>query len=139
MKIETAFTPGDTAFILSGQWGTEIVEYTVGQVRIKVTDSPGAPEGAEIDGMNARDFSNYAPQSAYEEEVMCVETGIGSGSIYTYGKSAFTSREAAERGVEAMKVAHAEAIAQEEAWKRERRERDLAYHRQQVAALESGR
>ena len=47
---------------------------TVGQVRISYTKSEGVP-GHEI-------FDNMKAQEHTEEEYMCVETGIGSGSVY---------------------------------------------------------
>jgi hypothetical protein len=30
---------------------------------------------------------------------MCIETGVGSGSIWTYGKDIFATEEAAQQGV----------------------------------------
>ena len=49
-------------------------ELTVGQVRVAVTNSPG-DESGEF-------FDNFRPQVGGEEEYMCVETGIGSGSVW---------------------------------------------------------
>ncbi len=48
-------------------------ELTIGQIRVEVTDSPGTDDG---------NFSNFKPQSGREEHCMCVETGIGSGSVW---------------------------------------------------------
>ena len=46
----------------------------VGQVRVEITKSEGVP-GEEV-------FDNYKPQSNREEQYMCNETGIGSGTLY---------------------------------------------------------
>ena len=137
MKLETAFTCGGRAFILTGRWGESITEMTVGRVTVEMTDSPGADPDAEIDGMPARDFSNYAPQRAHRETIMCVETGIGSGSVYTYDEHAFTSMEAAQEGAKRMQAKHAEQIAQEAAYKRKRDEEDLRHARARLAEAEA--
>lgn len=136
MKIETAFNPGGKAFVIRGVWGEEISELTVGRVTVEVTESPGLPDDATIDGMPANGFSNYAPQKSYVETIMCVETGVGSGSVYTYGTHAFTTRDAATDGQRRIKEKHAEEIARQEERKRQQREQDLAYHRRQLAELE---
>lgn len=78
MKISTRFEPGDSAYCLLGDEGVQ--RLTVGQAQVIVTDSPGVPGSI---------FDNYKPQSNYEERYMCVETGIGSGSVFTLGEGIF--------------------------------------------------
>lgn len=83
MKIETMFSAGDMAWCVTER-GVE--HLTIGQVRVEVTESPGT--GDTI-------FDNYKPQSGYKEQYMCVETGIGSGNVYTLGETIFgTEKEA---------------------------------------------
>ena len=79
MKIETQFSCGDKGFVW-GEGGVRLL--TVGQVRVTVTDTPGI----EQDGIQ---FDNYKAASGHTEEYMCVETGIGSGSLYTLGVHIF--------------------------------------------------
>ncbi len=76
MNITTKFSNGDTVYeVLSYQTECEIRgPYTVGQVRVQITDSPGI-EGEER-------FDNYKAQKQREEEYMFIETGIGSGTIH---------------------------------------------------------
>ena len=50
--------------------------YTIGRVRVEVTDSPGAPSPSGLDA------DNYKPQSGRREEYMLAETGIGTGSVW---------------------------------------------------------
>lgn len=49
-------------------------ELTVGQVRVAVTDSPGRDD-EEV-------FDNFKAQTGRDEEYMCVETGVGSGTVW---------------------------------------------------------
>lgn len=108
MEIHTKLNCGDVAFVLDGFDG--ILERTVGQVRVTVTNSNGDPDSM---------FDNYKPQSGREEKYMCEETGIGSGSIYTLGEHIFATREEALVGLEARREKHKEEIEQREKWKRE--------------------
>lgn len=88
MKIETRFSNGDKIWVCWPGKENGPSELTVGKVQVTVTESPGR-DGEEI-------FDNYKPQSSYEECYMCVETGIGSGSVYTLGVHAFATKEEAE-------------------------------------------
>jgi hypothetical protein len=81
MKIETTFAPGDTVWC-TGECGVPR-QLTVGQIRVVLTDSPGCDLG---DGIP---WDNYKPRKEFVEELMCVETGVGSGSVFTVGKHAF--------------------------------------------------
>jgi len=87
MKIETKFSCGDKAWVPQQiSRGRFIpVEVTVGQVRAEYTDSPGRP-GEDL-------FYNYMTQKEYKEQYMCVETGIGSGSIYTLNEHIFATED----------------------------------------------
>ncbi len=84
MKLETVFGPGDRAWVWNGS-RVGVEELTIGQVRLEVTESGGTGETM---------FSNYSAQKGRLEQYMCVETGVGSGSVYTYGKNIFKTREA---------------------------------------------
>ena len=85
MKIETTFSPGDIVWCVVGMEGVRELE--VGQVHAIVTDSPGR-KGETL-------FRNYMPQKDYKEQYMCVETGIGSGNVYTLGESIFATENEA--------------------------------------------
>lgn len=100
MRIDTKFAPGDKVWVLYDGLPREV---TVGQVRVVVTDSPGLGE---------TDWQNYRAQSGRLEEYMCVETGVGSGTVYTLGQSVFGTRDEC---VEVQKDLVAKALAEKKA------------------------
>lgn len=93
MKYKSHLSNGKKAFavIFTCSKIPKIKELTIGKVIIEHTDSPGLPTN-EI-------FDNYKPQHKYKEFYQCVETGIGTGSLYTYGESIFKTREECEQAV----------------------------------------
>lgn len=99
MNITTAFSPGDRIWCVI--WAAENNAHepqllTVGQVRVCITDTPGLDLG---DGMY---WDNFKARQDRVEEYMCIETGIGSGQVYTLGKHAFGSREACIAQIDAI-------------------------------------
>ena len=62
--------------------------FQIGLVRVEAIDSPGLP-GEDL-------FDNYKPRVGRKEEYMLVETGIGTGSVYTEEHLCSTEAEAAE-------------------------------------------
>ena len=92
MKLDTALSCGDKVWAFSGG---HCFQYTVGQVRIQYTSSQGLEDGQYFHGtIVSNGGENHGPLPAhYEECYMCVETGIGSGSIHTIGKTIFLTKE----------------------------------------------
>lgn len=90
---------GGPAFGVSGGLDPTINRLTVGLIRVTET----LP--------NSRAFGD-AP--CYIEEYMCIETGVGSGQIWIYGKTIFATEEEAQAGV----------IARQQAAYKERAEHD---------------
>lgn len=90
-------------------------EMTIGRVEVRIADSPGVA---------GSDFDNYKPKSEREEQYMCVETGVGSGSIYHVGDLFATEAEALDRAV--WKVVEAKKYRAEEAEREEKRRQQLA-------------
>ncbi len=88
MKLYTRFNPGDKVWCVNGK---TMKELTVGQVAIKITDSPGTSKETI--------FDNYKPQSGRVESYMCVETGIHSGSVFTLGRNIFATKNEAENAI----------------------------------------
>lgn len=90
MKIETKFSNGDKVYGIQKAYPNDkwvvIGPMLIGQVRCQVTDSPGV-DGEEM-------FDNYKPQNSRTEQYMCVETGIGSGTLH-YSFALFSSRDEA--------------------------------------------
>lgn len=99
---------GGRAFGVSGWLDPVVIELTVGQLTVIET----LPK--------ARLFSD-AP--CYKEEYMCVETGVGGGQVWTYGKNIFCNKEDAELGV----ISHRQLAY------KERAERDARVARQAEA------
>jgi hypothetical protein len=89
MKLYSKFSPGDKVWCIKG--GNKAVELTVGQVNIKVTDSPGTSKETI--------FDNYRPLSGRVESYMCVETGIHSGSVYVLGRNIFATKNEVENAI----------------------------------------
>ena len=89
MVYRSHFSIGDKVWCIIGE--NRVEELTVGQIRIIHTDSPGR-EGEEL-------FDNFKPQKDYEEEYMCVETGIKSGSVFTWLKNIFATQAEAEQAI----------------------------------------
>ena len=91
MRIETKFSNGDTVYVVQQQYLTDkpmvIGPMTIGQVRVSITDSPGV-DGEEI-------FSNFMPMKETEEQYMCIETGIGTGTLYS-AEMMFSTKEEAQ-------------------------------------------
>lgn len=83
MQFNSAFACGDHGWVVNG---AEVRHLTIGRVQITETHSPGTTK--EL-------YSNYSAQDDYSEEYMCVETGVGSGDVYTLGKDIFTTEAAA--------------------------------------------
>jgi len=100
MNIETAFAPGDKAWCLVDQ-KPELL--TVGQVRVKITDSPGVNGGVTMPEHPSLVFDNYTAQAGRKEEYMMVETGVGSGLVFELGKTVFATEEEAARALEAKR------------------------------------
>lgn len=97
---------GGEAFGVSGGLDPTIQRLTVGQIRVTET-LPGA--------------RFFTEEPCYKEEYMCVETGVGSGTIWTYGKNIFATYAEAQTGV----------IAHQQAAYKQRAERD-AYQAQEA-------
>lgn len=124
MQITTTLSCGDKAWTFEGDY---VRERTVGQVRIEYTHSAGIGDGFMEGGVIANGGENYEPmEPKLVEQYMCVETGIGSGSIFTLGESIFLTREECE-------TANAERIAIREQKKRDR----AAWERSQLLAEEA--
>ena len=86
MKFDTKHSIGDKVWVTVGQDHKNFPGLvTIGQVRVECTNSPGLP-GEEL-------FDNYKAQQGYEERYMCVETGVGSGTLWEPGLNLFDTEE----------------------------------------------
>lgn len=90
---------GGRAYGVSGWLDPVVTPLTVGQIRILQTLPSARGLGAE---------------TCYVEEYMCIETGVGGGTVWTYGKNIFATEADAQIGV---------IVAQQAAYK-ERAARD---------------
>ena len=92
MIIETKFSNCDIVYAVQKQYKTDswvvIGPLTIGQVRVEVTYSDG------IEGDDT--FSNYMAKKEKKEQYMCVETGIGTGTIHD-ATDLFALKAAAEQ------------------------------------------
>lgn len=89
-------------------FGHEVRRGTIGQVRVEVTNSEGVNGGYTRPEVDVA-FDNYKPQKNWLEQYMCIETGIGSGSVYTLGVHIFATKEEAESAL-AKALAESEAV-----------------------------
>ncbi len=87
---------GGKAFGVCGGLDPIIQPLTVGQLRVTET-LPGT--------------RFFTEEPCYKEEYMCVETGVGSGTIWTYGRNIFATYAEAQTGV----IAHQQAAYKERA------------------------
>lgn len=116
-SFTTKLSLGQKAFIVSGGLDPYIEELTVGLIRV-IETHPKAK-------------SPFSQNSCYKEEYMCFETGVGSGSVYTYGEHIFATREEAERGLTRRQQEVYKERAERDAWKakkeqyEENREREV--------------
>jgi hypothetical protein len=110
-------------------------QVTIGQVRVSITDSPGSDNHwGPTYSTDGNGFTNYSPIQKREEEYMCIETGIGSGSLYKVEDLFATEAEALERAK--WKVADAIKWRQEEDERRERERRMSALQLQPIEETE---
>jgi hypothetical protein len=141
MHIETKFNVGDKGWTFDG---AHVRQRTIGQITAKYTKSEGIGDGymeggiaSYSGGNNGQVADNYAPiAEQYVEEYMCVETGIGSGSIYTFGKHIFLTEEECRIACAAAIQEQAEADAKRKQWERERILREEPLLRAQFARIE---
>jgi hypothetical protein len=110
MKLETVFSPGDTAWVISRGCVTRM---TVGMVRVEIIDTPGVNGGRVVAGTDIA-FQNYEPRVDRCEQYMMLETGIGTGETYTLGASCFRTQEAAMRKLVGQRNARIEFATMEE-------------------------
>lgn len=82
MHFESVFNINDKIWVSHNNLPLKL---TVGKIIIEHTDSPGI-EGEEL-------FDNYKPQQKHTEKYMCIETGIGTGMVYEFGKNIFKSSD----------------------------------------------
>lgn len=85
MQFDTVYDFGDIVFAATENGA--IGPLTIGKIRVEQTDSPGI-EGETL-------FDNYKPQQSFEGEYMCVETGIGCGTVFKE-ENLFPTKEQAE-------------------------------------------
>ena len=90
MEFNSALDIGDVGWCTNCSGG--IRPLTIGLVRVEKVDSPGR-HGEDL-------FDNYKPQKGYKEEYMCVETGIKSGNLYTFGRNIFKTEAEAVKAVD---------------------------------------
>jgi hypothetical protein len=119
MKFETAFNIGDKGWVMYNDW-KHPQQVTVGQIRIEHTDSKGDSSYSFGD--------NYKPQKKHLEQYMCEETGIGSGTVYTLGKTIFATKEECLEAFE-------ERIRELEEYERAEKERKKQEKLRQEASL----
>jgi len=104
MIFNSKLSPGDVAWVVGDEYIP--IGVTIGRVKITHTDSPGV-EGEEV-------FSNYLPQKNHKEEYMAIESGIGSGRLYTIGESIFETEKECRVACDKQEKKHKEQILENE-------------------------
>jgi hypothetical protein len=119
----TKLSLGQIAFVVAAytKYDYRVVTMNVGQIRVQVT----APKSR----------TEYDDGPLFLEQYMCVETGVGSGRIYTIGIDIFATEEEAKLGVIAHEQkAHKQRMERDEHL-RKQREIDEARDRYQLEQL----
>lgn len=102
-----------------------IRKLTIGQIRILIAESRGTTDAqGNVLYKDGNGFSNYSPISKREEQYMCVETGIGSGIVYSVEDLFEIESDAWERAV--VKLIEHQKYLGEEAHREEERRLSLA-------------
>jgi len=112
---------GGKAFAVSGYQDARVIELTVGQLRIKET----------LPDYNRSSWDD----PCYMEEAMCIETGVGSGTIWRYGENIFANRADAEAGVARMHQKYHKERTAKEALKAEEADRRRASEMRELQRL----
>lgn len=87
MKFNSHLNCGDTAWIFYGRYCEGPQEAVVGKITFEYTDTV-LYEDSE---------TGYGePVKELKEKYMCKETGVGSGTVFTYGEHIFKTREECE-------------------------------------------
>lgn len=98
-----------------------VTTLTVGQIRVTET-LPSCRPGYDTDPL-------------FKEEYMCVETGVGSGQVWTYGKNIFATYDDAQAGVIAHQQRAYKQRAEYDARQAKQRASDEARERDQLRRL----
>lgn len=93
MDIQWDFNTGDKVWVISSKrnkgnvlvWELLEEQLTIGEIQITYTNSEGFDDTI---------FDNYKSKSRFEVRYMCVETGIGSGTVY-YEQNLWHKRDSA--------------------------------------------
>ena len=99
---------GGRAFGVHGGLDPYIEALTVGQIRVIET---------------LPSINRFRSEPCYQEEYMCIETGVGSGNVWEYGKNIFATESEAQSGVIAHQQAAYKQRAERDAAENERLER----------------
>ena len=109
MLLKTKFDIDESIYIIQGHpdYGRKAVvtgPFIIGRVEKQVTDSPGM-----YDEENPPEiaFENYKAKKGEEERYMCVETGVGSGSVW-YPESMFRTSEEAQTECDKINEGHSQ-------------------------------
>jgi hypothetical protein len=121
----TAFTThlslGQKAFAVRGSLDFWVETITVGQIRVTET----APSlRAEVD----RD-------PLFLEQYMCIETGVGSGTLWEYGKNIFSTEADAQAAVKVHQQRAYKQRAERDAFQAQERARKEERERAEFARL----
>lgn len=106
---------------------------TIGRVGVEITDSPGTSNHwGGVYSSDGNGETNYSPKQSREERYMCIETGIGCGSLYPVEDLFHTEDEAMSRA--AVKLEEWKArVAEDDARREKERERLAEQYRAEEA------
>lgn len=119
----THLSLGQVAYAVQGNGLDFFVgRVTVGQIRVTET----APKLR----------ASWDDSPLFKEEYMCVETGVSSGSIWTFGKNIFATEADAMAGVRAYEQAAHKERAERDAYQEKQRIQREEEERRQLARLQ---
>lgn len=143
MLIETKLSCGDTGYIYRPGLTKEVpghaVGLTIGQVRVEFTKSSGLKRGQVFQGCVLSSDNTLPKNAEYREMYMCVETGIGSGSVFEFGKTIFLTKEEALKSGEEESERLRQYFISEEIRKRDELLREERAVRAKLARIEAAK
>lgn len=127
MIFETAFNIGDRGWVYYGTRSNYVQQATIGKITVEHTETT----------LYEDDETGYGePVLEHKEKYMCKETGVGSGTVFTYGETIFKTKQECEAAFAGRIAAQAEEKIAAELRSNERKLAEESGLRARLAEIE---